>query len=344
MFEPLVTIGIPTFNRVGLLQQSLASAQAQTYPRLQIVVSDNGSTDGTAEFLRGLTDPRVRVSRSETNRGPAWNFQRVLELAEGELFGWLQDDDLLFPEFAARAVAGLGQHPEAVCSLASMYATPTPNLLIKPWLMGPPVPLDWAGRTPRAVPGDLVLPLSLFVSFAIPPAQIFRTAHLRRFAAHFADPTFPLYTERTLLTAVARQQTIVADPYVAGMFRQHEQAQSTLLMSQQGAEVGQWIRMAQVLEELDAPQPRGWVPLLRDYLTQIGLPVLQDWRLAARAWPQEIGLCAVVRQLLENEGQRRGVLHPQPPLTRAGRIKQFVRWCLPPCLIDTLRAVRRRGS
>ncbi|MFN9370506.1 MAG: glycosyltransferase family 2 protein [Planctomycetaceae bacterium] len=344
MFEPLVTIGIPTFNRVGLLRQSLASAQAQTYPRLEIVVSDNASSDGTAECLRGLTYPRVRGSRSETNRGPAWNFQRVLELAEGELFGWLQDDDLLFPEFAARAVAGLGQHPQAVCSLASMYATPTPNLLIKPWLMGPPVPLDWAGRTPQAIPGDLVLPLSLFLSFAIPPAQIFRTAHLRRFAAHFADPTFPLYTERTLLTAVSKQQTIVADPYVAGMFRQHEQAQSTLLMSQQGAEVGQWVRMVQVLEELDAPQPRVWGPLFRDYLTQIGRPVLQEWRLAAHAWPPEIGLCAEVRQLLEDEGQRRAIPHPQPPLTGAARARQFARWCLPPCVIDTLRAVRRIGS
>ena len=59
--RPLVTIGIPTFNRAdSYLPESLGSALGQDYPNLEVIVSDNGSSDGTEVFVKSLNDPRVR--------------------------------------------------------------------------------------------------------------------------------------------------------------------------------------------------------------------------------------------------------------------------------------------
>lgn len=98
-FEPfLVTIAITTHNRRALLERALAGAMAQTYTKLEIIVSDNASTDGTPELMARVRDPRVRYVRLEEPTSMAGNFQNALDHARGELFMILNDDDELEPE------------------------------------------------------------------------------------------------------------------------------------------------------------------------------------------------------------------------------------------------------
>lgn len=97
--EPLrVTVAITTHNRHELLQRALKSAQAQTYRNLEILVSDDASTDNTPEFMSGIHDIRVRYTRIEQPAGIAGNFQNALDQAQGDLFLILNDDDELEPE------------------------------------------------------------------------------------------------------------------------------------------------------------------------------------------------------------------------------------------------------
>src|SRR5438874_2520603 len=98
---PLFTIGIPTFNRASLLPGAIRSALSQSHTQLEVIVSDNASNDSTAEVVRQFGD-RVRYARNDTNVGPLANFCRLVELARGEYFSWLQDDDCIFDQFAAR--------------------------------------------------------------------------------------------------------------------------------------------------------------------------------------------------------------------------------------------------
>jgi len=111
-----VSIGIPTFNRAAGLERALESCRAQTHPRLEIVVSDNASTDGTADLCRRLSaaDDRIRVVRQDRNVGLDANFRAVLERATGTYFMWLADDDWLDPEYVAVCVAALLDDPQAV--------------------------------------------------------------------------------------------------------------------------------------------------------------------------------------------------------------------------------------
>lgn len=98
--SPRVTIGIPTYNRAEqFLRQVVESALAQTCPGVEVLVSDNCSSDGTEELMRSWRDPRLRYFRQEENLGPNGNFNFLLSRASGDYFQLLQDDDLIDPDF-----------------------------------------------------------------------------------------------------------------------------------------------------------------------------------------------------------------------------------------------------
>jgi hypothetical protein len=112
--EPLVSIGIPTFDRAAGLRRAAASALAQTHRRLEIVISDNGSSDATPEVCHELAaaDPRVRVVRQAVNRGPIANFNAVLEEMRGEYGMLLADDDWLDADYVEHCLAELRGSPD----------------------------------------------------------------------------------------------------------------------------------------------------------------------------------------------------------------------------------------
>lgn len=112
-FEPaLVTLAITTHNRCDLLQRALAGALAQTWPYLEILVSDDASSDGTQAFMATVHDPRIRYLRITTPSGIAGNFQNALDHARGEFFLILNDDDELEPD-AVETLANCFLHPAA---------------------------------------------------------------------------------------------------------------------------------------------------------------------------------------------------------------------------------------
>jgi glycosyltransferase involved in cell wall biosynthesis len=93
---PLVTIGIPTYNRAGIsLTSTLDSALNQSYPNLEIIISDNCSTDNTSQTIRGYNDERIRYIRQAKNIGSNNNYNACLNAAKGDYFLLLHDDDLI---------------------------------------------------------------------------------------------------------------------------------------------------------------------------------------------------------------------------------------------------------
>ena len=107
-FEPLVSIGMPTYNRAdGYLPLALDSALAQDYANLEIIVSDNASTDGTEEFVRSKGDSRIRYFRHPESIGGTNNFNFCVEQARGAYFLLFHDDDLIDPDFVSVCVRAL---------------------------------------------------------------------------------------------------------------------------------------------------------------------------------------------------------------------------------------------
>jgi glycosyltransferase involved in cell wall biosynthesis len=110
---PLISVLIPNYNYVTYVTTAVDSALAQTYPNVEVVVSDNCSTDGAWELLneRYGNDPRVRLYQNATNIGMARNFDRLLELARGRYLMCLSSDDFLFPPHLAQLAAGFARNP-----------------------------------------------------------------------------------------------------------------------------------------------------------------------------------------------------------------------------------------
>jgi glycosyltransferase involved in cell wall biosynthesis len=109
---PRLTIGIPTLNRARLLRRAIESALAQTSRDIEIIVSDNGSTDDTSAVIESYAGHGLRTFRHPSTMPATKHGQFLIEQARGEFFVGLSDDDFLEPEFAAEVLALFEQHPE----------------------------------------------------------------------------------------------------------------------------------------------------------------------------------------------------------------------------------------
>lgn len=97
---PLVSVYIPTYNRLGLLGRAIESALNQTYKNIEVLVVDDGSSDGTQEFLAELErkERRVRVVEKKGQRGPCSSRNLAIREASGEFVAGLDDDDYFHPD------------------------------------------------------------------------------------------------------------------------------------------------------------------------------------------------------------------------------------------------------
>ena len=103
---PLVSVGIPTYNRAESLKKTITSVINQTYSNLEIIISDNASTDSTQQVCEEFCqlDPRITYIRQPKNFGAGNNFRFVLEKAQGEYFMWLGDDDWIDDNYIAQCL------------------------------------------------------------------------------------------------------------------------------------------------------------------------------------------------------------------------------------------------
>jgi glycosyltransferase involved in cell wall biosynthesis len=110
---PRVSIGLPVWNGENYLAEAVASILGQTYQDFELILSDNGSTDGTAAICRRYVaeDARVRYHRFDENQGAGKNFNFVFAEARGEYFKWAAHDDVLGPEYLSLCVETLDRDP-----------------------------------------------------------------------------------------------------------------------------------------------------------------------------------------------------------------------------------------
>jgi glycosyltransferase involved in cell wall biosynthesis len=102
-----VSVCIPTFNRKEYIGEAIESVLDQSFGDLELVISDNASTDATAEVACSFNDKRVRYRRNESNVGGPANWVRALAAARGRYFVIVGDDDRWSPTFLERLVAPL---------------------------------------------------------------------------------------------------------------------------------------------------------------------------------------------------------------------------------------------
>ena len=117
---PSVCICVPAYNSETTIRETLESLLNQTYARFKIIVIDNFSTDGTCDVVKEMAalDPRISLVENTENIGAEGNFNRCIQLAEGDFTGIFHADDLYESTILAKQVAFLGDHPEAAAVFA----------------------------------------------------------------------------------------------------------------------------------------------------------------------------------------------------------------------------------
>jgi len=117
MAKPKVSVVIPAYNGEDYIAEAVTTSAEQDYEPLEVIVSDDGSTDGTPDIVRDLAGrypERVRPVLAQRNRGIASAFNQALTALDGELIAWLGGDDVMLPGKIAKQVSRLAERPDAV--------------------------------------------------------------------------------------------------------------------------------------------------------------------------------------------------------------------------------------
>jgi glycosyltransferase involved in cell wall biosynthesis len=181
--DTLVTIVTPSYNMARYLPETVASVLSQDYPRIEYIVADGGSTDGTLEYLASCGG-RLRYFTGK-DKGPSDAIDRGFSQAGGEIFAWINADDTYFPGAVRTAVRYLETHPEIDVVYGDGYWIDENGARIDRY---PTLPFD-----ARVLERDC---------FICQPASFFRAAAYRRCGL---DPDLGLSFDYDLWIRMAKQ-------------------------------------------------------------------------------------------------------------------------------------------
>lgn len=108
---PKVTIVTPSYNQADFLEETMLSVLNQTYPNIEYIVVDGGSTDGSVDIIKKYEN-RLAWWVSETDNGQSDAINKGFSHATGEIYNWLNSDDILYPEAVSVAVHFMQKYPQ----------------------------------------------------------------------------------------------------------------------------------------------------------------------------------------------------------------------------------------
>jgi glycosyltransferase involved in cell wall biosynthesis len=122
MSDAKVNIGLPVYNGAEFLKTAIDSVLAQTHEDWEMLISDNGSDDGTVEIAQeyAALDSRISLRVNEVNQGAVANFEVVFTETDLPFFMWLSHDDWLEPLYLERCLAVLEERPDFVMAFTGM--------------------------------------------------------------------------------------------------------------------------------------------------------------------------------------------------------------------------------
>lgn len=110
---PQFSVIIPLYNKAPYVQKTVGSVLAQTFGDYELIIIDNGSTDGSSEIVAGFTDPRIRIVRLEKNVGVSNARNKGVELSTAPYITFLDADDWWEPTFLEEMSRLIARHPDA---------------------------------------------------------------------------------------------------------------------------------------------------------------------------------------------------------------------------------------
>lgn len=332
------TIAIPTFNRATFLRRSLRAALSQAHKDVEVLVCDNASTDDTRAVVSEFGS-RVRYYCHDRNRGAVANWELAPNLATGEYFSWLQDDDLIHREFASRAGAAL--EASEVCRVYSCYLAygSSDTTYISQHIYGAGLPLDWQAGATRSFGSREIAAVGFFHNLGLPPGLAFRTSAIREGLLRLPSDC-DLYVERLIPLVVAGDGSYVVEPWLGGLFFSHEHQYSRALIKSNLSKT-HWIAMARRLGEIiQAANDDSWIGFMTDLFRQMSVADrinwLRDEHTASIDWRAVHPVAHLARTLLIDSLPAAA---RERTKKRSG-FREVVKECVPPLILKTAFRMR----
>ncbi|HVO24572.1 MAG TPA: glycosyltransferase family 2 protein [Candidatus Margulisiibacteriota bacterium] len=212
MNQPLVSIVTPSFNQAQFLEETIRSVLEQEYPRIEYIICDGGSTDGSADIIRRYAD-RLAWWCSERDAGQSDAINKGWRRASGQVWAYLNSDDVLLPGAVRAVVAAFQAHPGA-------------GIVHGDWIW-----IDAAGAEQGAGHGAPTDFRKLLrdgqIQYVAQAASFYRSAIVRQVG--LIDPGLHLSMDYDLLLRLARVAAAVYVPQPLARVRLHATAKTSAL-------------------------------------------------------------------------------------------------------------------
>lgn len=252
-----VSVIVPLYNKAPWVRRSLESLAAQTFTDFEVIVVDDGSTDGGGEVVANFGDPRIRLV-TQSNAGPGAARNRGIAEAKGELVAFLDADDEWLPTFLEKNVRALEQAGPSVAAVVCGYLEFPRNISRERM---------WRRRGVReglfrAEPGTSAARLVHLLAYMNPWATMARTEVVQRYGGFYGRDRCLYGEDAFLWLKVLLNERVLFS--LEPLVRFHTEA-SALSKNLKGARpVEPFVRYP---EELESCCPRELRPLLRQVLT-----------------------------------------------------------------------------
>ncbi len=204
--QPLVSVVIPTHNRLKYLKEAIASVKGQTFDNWELIIVDDCSSDGTWEWLLELKDPQVQVFRQNQQSFRSGACNRGLAEAVGEFIMFFDDDDRLRPNALANLVKSLIKNPDVVATVGARWKFNEGVYAIK--IEHPIIPFK-----------RIIWPELLAGWSAVSGQNLYRTTTIRKVSGF--NQNLRRAQDRDLWLKVARLGSVVLIPAIALEYRVH---------------------------------------------------------------------------------------------------------------------------
>ena len=228
----LVSIVTPSYNQARYLEATIQSVLAQDYARIEYIVVDGGSTDGSVELIKKYQS-RFAYWVSEKDSGQADAINKGLSRASGEILAWLNSDDYYLPNTISEAVKIFEENPEVVMVYGNMLA------------------VDEHGQTINLLKySQLSMEDLLCFQIIGQPAVFFRRAAYEKTSG--LDPTFHFLLDHHLWIRLSQHGKILHVPQIWAAARYHAEAKNRAKAAEFGREafrILDWVKSQPGLSE-----------------------------------------------------------------------------------------------
>ena len=267
---PLVTVITPSYNQAEYLEQTIYSVLNQDYPKIEYMVVDGGSDDGSVEIIKKYAD-RIAWWVSEKDNGQADAINKGFSRANGEIVAWLNSDDVYLPGTIRRAVETLQQHPDAGLAYGKLLS------------------INARGEHVNTIVYKQYALEDLLSFFIIGQPTVFMRRAMLEKVGHL-DESYNYLLDHHLWLRFAEQAPMVYVPRPAAAARYHPTAKNMAMAEHFGAEAYRILDWAQTQPKMAAviekAYDRVWGGAHRfnaRYLLDAGLP-LQALKAYRKVW------------------------------------------------------------